>query len=337
MNEPQESIRESMLSILQEESGSAVSEDVETSSAADTQEDVDDAVDSGEETVSGDEGSGEQTTDAPEHWSDEDKAVFAQLDDASREILLNMEKNMQSGFTQKTEELAQQRKRYKGFDDLVDAYHANAGGIDRDTFVDGLVQTLPAVMSGYAALNRDPLNTLLQLAKTYGVEEKLSDSLAGIDFSDPNYDLQNRLEKLEAENRQLRSGNGKAEANQGARLIQEFAEAKTDDGVLKHPYFSEVRAVMGGLIAANPSLSLDDAYQEAVWSSPRRKDLLAEQRKQWEREQEAAKAKKIGAARRNASQRATTGKAKAGSAPDDKVPESIADGLRQTWRELTEE
>ena len=339
-NQP-ESIRESMLAVLQEsESTDTESESTGEQSTASTENDQ--STDTEATSTNAGEGSGEsgnaETIEAPEHWSEDDQAIFANLPDEAKNKVLDIEKNLQSGFTQKTEELAQQRKRYEGFDQVVDQYHAGSG-VDRATFVQSIVQTLPTVMQGYVALQRDPLGTLMNLAKTYNVEEKLSDSLAGIDFSDPSRSLENENAILKQQLQNAQNGSVQSQNAAGAQMIKDFAEEKTDDGALKHPDFEAVKPIMGGLMAADRSLSMEDAYSKAIWAGPNRDKLLESERSTWDAERKEQNQGKVGEARRRASQQSNAGKSSSTNAAtkEEKVPENIGDALRQTLAEMESE
>lgn len=337
--ENQESIRDSMLAVLQEgQDTESTPPESEVKVETKTEEQAADTGADSKTSAADTEEPGEAAViPAPEHWSEDHKIIFDGLTDEAKTAVMDIEKNLQSGFTQKTEDLAQQRKRLQGITDVIDTYHVNSPGVSKEDFTAGIAQLMPTLFSGYSNLNKDPLNTLMQLAKTYNVEEKLSDSLAGIDFSDPNRDLQKENEQLKTQLKNVQTGVTTQANTEGAKVIREFSEAKTDDGALRHPDFESVKPVMGSLMAADPSLSMEDAYSKAIWSGPNRDKLLEGEFEKRDKKKQDEKDQKIGKARRNQSQKPTAGKASgAATTQKDEVPTDIGDALRQTLAEMEE-
>jgi len=59
--------------------------------------------------------------------------------------------------------------------------------------------------------------------------------------------------------------------------VEQFASASNEDGTLRHPYFENVRATMGALVQADSSLSIEDAYERAIWAAPDIRAILESQ------------------------------------------------------------
>ena len=83
--------------------------------------------------------------------------------------------------------------------------------------------------------------------------------------------------------------------------LQQFVEAKDDNGRLKHPYFNEVRTLMGSFYGSGQPIDLDQAYDMACRAHPevfakidaaRRADADRERAKQ--QREKAAAAKQAG-------------------------------------------
>lgn len=99
------------------------------------------------------------------------------------------------------------------------------------------------------------------------------------------------------------------------RQVEAFSTEKDADGQLKRPHFAEVRALMGRMIEADASLTMEQAYERAAWATPAiRERMLEAQRKAEEarRKATAEEAKrKAGSVQSNPSVQAKA------AAPDD--------------------
>ena len=61
-------------------------------------------------------------------------------------------------------------------------------------------------------------------------------------------------------------------------MIDQFAQAKDEQGNLKHPHFASVRDTMGVLINSGKAQGLDQAYEMAIYSDPKlRAEMIQEQ------------------------------------------------------------
>ena len=59
--------------------------------------------------------------------------------------------------------------------------------------------------------------------------------------------------------------------------VSSFQNAQNEDGTLVHPYFENVRPLMAAMIEANPSLGLEDAYNNALWASDETRPFVEQQ------------------------------------------------------------
>jgi len=259
---------------------------------------------------------------APEHWSKEDRAAFDALDDTGRKTLLGIHKNMESGLTRKMEDLAQRQKRYKGFDEFFDTFHGLYPQTERTQFESQVVQALPNVMNTYLRLQQNPVETLEYLAQAYNVADKLSDALIGRDEGERSLKAKN----LELEDRQkmLQMQQTREKLQAVERQIADFKEAKADDGALKHPYFDELEPVMSQLVQANPSLTLDQAYEKA-YRQEKHDEILEKEREKVRREMDEDRRRKAKALR---SQPRSGGRTGASVTPDNGKALSLRDELK---------
>ena len=274
------------------------------------------------------EAPGKQASPRPEHWSAEDWAELQKLPEPQQQYVLRKEKDLQAGFTRKTEEVAQQRKRLEAFDRTLGDLHGQyAPQAERGQFEQTLVQTMPMLVQYYANLQRDPLEALTRLAEAYNVTDKLTERLAGLDTDEnartlrrKEMEIADREAKLAADSRRTRESALEAQINS-------FREAKAEDGSLRHPYFADVEQEMATLISANPRLTLDDAYDRAV-KVVKYDELMAKERESAKAEAEAARRSKIKDIRKSPAPNGRAGK------PVMKLPENRRDALRAVWDQL---
>ena len=144
------------------------------------------------------------------------------------------------------------------------------------------------LLSAAEALQRDPVNSLKQLADNLRVDLRQFSQPASEpedefedEFVDPQTkQLQQRVQQLESV---LTAQHQQQQQSHQAGLhseIAEFSSAKSDDGSVLHPHFDTVRPRMVALLQSGAAASLDEAYDSAVWSSPDlRKTMLDQQGK----------------------------------------------------------
>ncbi len=121
---------------------------------------------------------------------------------------------------------------------------------------------------------------LAKLAKDYGVDlDALYDVEDAAPVSPEIAQIQQRIagvERMLAGERQqvVAQVQQKAEAEVAA-----FADEKDAAGNLLRPHLEKVRVTMGRMIDEDPTLTLETAYENAVWANPNlRKSALAKQR-----------------------------------------------------------
>ena len=268
------------------------------------------------------------TSPRPEHWSDEDWADLQKLPPAQQQYVLKKEKELQAGFTRKTEELAQQRKRVEAFERTLSDLRAQyAPQADETQWQQTLVQTMPMLVQYYASLQRDPLETLTRLAESYGITDKLTERLAGLDTDENARTLRRKEQEIADREARLQAETQRARRESLEATINSFRDAKDESGNLKHPYFADVESEMATLIAANPKLTLEDAYDRAV-KIVKYDDLVAKERERAKAEAEAARRAKIKDVRKPPAPNGRAAKA------EFKLPDNRRDAIRAVWDQL---
>jgi hypothetical protein len=215
-----------------------------------------------------------------EKWPDDVKSVFTSLDRKAQQFLLDRESDVEKHLTKRTQELSETQKRYQRFDDVLKPYEevAKRQGVD-------LTPHIAQALQHYMAFQRDPASTLRQLIQASQVSPE---TLFGSANEDPAARaLRERLDNTERELANIKQGQSQTTESQYASQIQAFKDAKDEKGALTHPHFDRVRALMAPLV--NEGKSLDDAYNEVVWTIPEHRQAAEKaSREKAEKEAKAA-------------------------------------------------
>lgn len=235
----------------------------------------------------------EQPLTAPERWSAERKATFAALPREAQQLLLEREGEVDKAFTQKTQELAEQRKQFEALEQvlaprrqvLASQYGSEAAALNQ------LFQ-----LSDFA--DRDPAGFIQWFAQQRGIS--LQNSQAEDAYVDPAVQtLQQKLQNIEQTITQKEQRELQRQQETVKTEINVFRDQKDTSGNPLHPHFEDVRAEMAALMQSGAARTLEDAYKKATWANDSvREKILAEQRKQEDADrinqmkQSAAKAEK---------------------------------------------
>ncbi len=256
----------------------------------------------------------------PEHWSDEDKQAFMQMDESGREWALRLEANAHKGIEEKATELKQYRDAFEPYKHLIPA------GVSES-------QVIQQLLNAQAILQKNPVEGVKWLMRSYGVDEKqLMPSETPVADDDLYVDPQVKAlqEKIELMQKQAEDRQSEAEQRRQNALyaeVQKFQNEVDDAGQLKHPHFQAVQGVMAGLINSGRAEDLEDAYAQAIWSVPEyREQELARQAKE-RAEAELQKKREAAEAAEKAS-KSVKGKTSA-KAPT--KPATIADDLAANY------
>lgn len=294
-----------------------------------------------------------QALSAPKHWPEADKQAFARLPKEGQEIALKLAKNLEGGFTRKSQELSDKGRfadSIRGLFDDTTRQQIQAAGTDEF----GYIRYLHSLQQ---TASRDPVGYLKWAMQRLGVTpEKLfgpqvqqqtgqpqgqqPDPLADLLVDPKVSQLEAKLAALqnviETEQRQ------KAEAERARVVnitnslntqIRSFREALDDHGQLMYPHFDAVQKHMGALMDTDPDLAqmqdgpekLQKAYEMAVWARPdlRQSFIEAEAQKkvqEAQKKREAERAKKATSVKPAAGVVATRPKAKS---LDDAINEAV--------------
>lgn len=275
------------------------------------------------------EDSEESTTlSAPKHWPEGDKQAFAKMTREGQEIALKLAKNLEGGFTRKSQELSDKARYADSVRGLIgDERRAilQSHGIDEVAYIKRLNDI-------YAMAEKDPVSYIKWAMQSMGVtpdklgisqatsppsqktETQLQDEQIAQLLADPKVaDLEARLQKLQGvidQEQQSKVQAQNAERINATRTLQTtistFRQSLDEHGQLKYPHFDNVGAEMGALMAHNPDLAkmpdglekMEKAYDMAVFARPDLRESLIEAEAQkrlqgLQKKREAERAKKI--------------------------------------------
>jgi len=275
------------------------------------------------------EDSEESTTlSAPKHWPEGDKQAFAKMTREGQEIALKLAKNLEGGFTRKSQELSDKARFADSVRGLFDDQTKNQlqmSGTDEVGYVrylHSLQQFATRDGPGYikwAMQNLGVKPEQLGISQATSppsqkTETQLQDEQIAQLLADPKVaDLEARLQKLQGvidQEQQSKVQAQNAERINATRTLQTtistFRQSLDEHGQLKYPHFDNVGAEMGALMAHNPDLAkmpdglekMEKAYDMAVFARPDLRESLIEAEAQkrvqgLQKKREAERAKKI--------------------------------------------
>lgn len=265
-----------------------------------------------------------QPLDPHPRWSADEKAAFAALPREAQEFVLKRESDVEKNLTQKTQEIAEQRKNYDSLEQVLAPRRqelVNQGGEAR--VINELFQ-----LSDYA--NRDPAGFIQYFAKNNGID------LGGFaqkqtaeegDFADPALLAQKqRLDAIEQQINFQKQQADNARVEVVRKEIDNFRNEKDEAGNPKWPHFDAVRGEMQAFFKANTVDNLKDAYDRAVYANPAiRQKIFDEQKK-------AAEVSRLNATKEAAAKAAKS----AGVQVRTKVPASHG-AAKGTWEDTVAE
>lgn len=263
------------------------------------------------------------SSEAPAHWSAEDRATFAKLPKEGQDFLLKRHTEMERDYQSKVQANATAVQFTQAVAPVFQHPDVEKALVDYQT--GGRVHPVDAIRQWAAfhvrAMSPDPneragllkeLAQRLQLdpAAVFGQGNQPVNGLSDEDMKDPaiRYFV-DHVGKTAQEMQALRAQLQDMGRQQQERLSQEnlrvinwgidqFAEEKDAQGNLVHPHFDRVLPHMIELFKANPNRDLREAYQTAVRMDPELYSSLIQQERQ-SFEQKQANAKAAAAARSN--------------------------------------
>jgi hypothetical protein len=253
--------------------------------------------------------------EAPKHWPENRRQTFAKMPPEVQQAWLDHDKDLQGGFTRKSQELSEKARFHDSIRGLFDEgtrSQLQRAGLDE-------VGAISQLLRLQQMATRDPVAYAKWFIENAGItpdhlgfpqtkqpdpvrEETPADPLAALLNPQPDP----RVKTLEAELAKLGGVvSGLASASEQARIqeaqaqwtqanlqkqainktLGEFRSSQDDHGQLKYPHFDAVSRQMGALMENDPELSampdspekLAKAYEMAMWARPDLRQSLLEQ------------------------------------------------------------
>lgn len=219
--------------------------------------------------------------DAPKSYTKDYQESFKTLSPEWRKYLIEREKQVERGFSEKNNRL----DAYKWADNVFNTRQerlAKMGLTKAQDYIDHLA-------SIDDALDANPAEAIKAIADAYGVN-----------FGETNNSLAEMQRQIALMQQSIQAQQGFIQNQQNQAVQNEFeafTTAKDDAGNLKHPYFEDVRADMAAILKAGGAKNLTEAYERAIWTNEAVRQKLIEasvQEKLNSKVLEAGKAKEAG-------------------------------------------
>ena len=228
---------------------------------------------------------------APDNWASEDKEAFSTLERAGQEFLLKRHKEMESGLSEKLQEVAGLRKAIEPFNPVFQQVGTTPE------------QAVPWLLNQWVALQNNPEAGLQNLAKQLGVElPQPSASDDSDDYVDPQVSaLKKEISELRRELGGVKTQHEQASVSNVQAQIDAFKNEADAEGNPLRPHFDEVAPLMGNLINSGVAKDLGDAYERAVQTLPSYvESKIAAERKKLEDEVKAKQKERVKKAKKAA-------------------------------------
>lgn len=245
----------------------------------------------------------------PARWSEADKADFARLSPEGQKLFLARYNAIEGDYTRKTQEIAEQRKRYEPLISKADKWspYFQQIGMTPDAALDALAQAEYTLRNGSPA---EKQAVFARLAHDYGVAPFTGQQPQG--YAQPQSDptVATLLQEVQAlKQHQELSENQKVQSE-----IESFRQAKAQDGSPQYPHFERVRETMGRLIDGGHADDLPTAYAKAVRLDDELfKETVESERKRVADEAERARMEAVEKAKKASPVRSSDGSPKGGA------------------------
>ena len=319
-----ESIADSLTAAFNESSEPETEEEIEVSPEGASEEVEAESFDEVEAQEEDSEESEEPETvfQAPEHWSSDEREAFAALSPEAQELVLQRDKAFQTGYQEKAQAIS-------AITDALEPWKESLAqrGVTAD-------QAIRALFAAQHTLDANPIQGILQIARSYGVEDQLKSQFApqadDDDFSDPEVKaLKQEISALKNQISQTQQGFQQQSTAAVQRQIEDFSTAKDGSGELLHPHFEKVKADMAPYVQNGESM--EAAYEKAVWANPEiRSELLAAQQRAQKEKSEQEKVQRVRKAKKASRGIRANGKADPEEGVENlNLHDQLADAFRQ--------
>lgn len=212
------------------------------------------------EAASGEQNADQVPLEAPKHWAQADKTLFAGAPREIQQRWIAREREQQQGLDAKFQEIAGFRRERESLDELFRP-------LDRDLTLQGLnrVGFIKTLLEGHRYLQESPRDAVLWFCNQFGVDPMtLAQQAQPIDpqvskFTTEIQQLKSQLNGVVSETQQQKQ-------HQVLSQIKSFENEKGPDGKPLRPYFGEVMEEVSIALNAMPpgQKDLNAAYQKAI-------------------------------------------------------------------------
>lgn len=217
-----------------------------------------------------------EPAEAPHTWPQAWKDAFAAVPPEAQKIMAEQSQHMNRAFTQKMMDIGKDKKRYQGIDNAVQPHteRLQRAGIAPEV-------AIQRSLAWDQHIQKDPTQGIKDMANAYGVDlnavvpkEEPERYLTPTEraLEEQNKALAGSVEQVQASMAQWQQQQQRAEWDRrqanAQGMLEEFMNAKDQQGNQLHPYIEHVAPMMTQLIQKGMAEGLDDAYTKAVAWTP---------------------------------------------------------------------
>lgn len=216
--------------------------------------------------------------DAPKSYTKEYQDTFKTLSPDWRKYLIEREKQVERGFSEKNNRI----ESYKWADNAFNSRQERMAKLGFQKAQD-YIEHMTAIDD---ALELNPAETIKALANAYGVNFG--------ETTNSNTEVQRQIASMQQEMQSYRDFIKNQQQQQANNEFNAFINAKDEAGNPKHPHFEDVKADMSNLLAQGRATNFEDAYEKAIWANEAVRQKLIEEsvKQQLNSKVEAAKVAK---------------------------------------------
>jgi hypothetical protein len=231
-----------------------------------------------EQPVSPETAATDEWMDAPKSYTKEYQDTFKTLSPDWRKYLIEREKQVERGFSEKNNRI----ESYKWADNAFNSRQERMAKLGFQKAQD-YIEHMTAIDD---ALELNPAETIKALANAYGVNFG--------ETTNSDTEVQRQIATMQQEMQSYRDFIKNQQQMQANNEFNAFINAKDEAGNPKHPYFEEVKADMSNLLAQGRARNFEEAYNAAIWTNEAVRQKLIEEsvKQQLNSKVEAAKVAK---------------------------------------------
>ena len=273
----------------------------------------------------------------PDRFTAEQKEEFATLDPAVQRILSTRNRELESSYTKRMMEIAQERQRFSGIEEALAPHRQSWAGTGWDD-----ATALQNIMGYWQHASQDPMGFIARFAQERGIDlasqfapsadeimQYLNSQQQFDEDGNPvpmgqapgiHPDIQRRLETYEQRIAQtdqryaqmqqyvnhMISQQQTAAQSAAQQELSSFINETDESGNLKHEHYEELKPSMIQLMEAGMASSLTEAYDKALWASPQTRNKVLETQQVMQRRESERRAQEEAQRAREASMSVTS-------------------------------